>query len=398
MKIKFKTEKIRYILFFIVILIGTLSRQSSFAQVRTGADQTSLYFPHLKHKSIAVVANSASLINKTNIVDSLVSSGFDVKKIFCPEHGFRNFEGAGLAIKNSIDTITGIPIISLYGKKKKPEKNDLKDVDLVLFDLQDVGVRFFTYITTMTYIMEACAESNTPFLLLDRPNPNGFYIDGPVLDSSLRSFAGLHPVPVVYGMTIGEYAKMVNEEGWLTNGILCEMTIIPLENYTHSSRYQLAVRPSPNLPDMNAVYLYPSLCLFEGTEISVGRGTAFPFEVFGHPAMKGFSFSFRPQRMKGINDNPLYKDMDCLGIDLRDFYSTHPKMMGRINLSWLIMAWKDLGSRPDFFNDYFNKLAGTADLKKMILEDIPESEIRKTWNPGLDNFREIRKKYLLYPE
>jgi uncharacterized protein YbbC (DUF1343 family) len=374
------------------------SIQTGYAQVKTGADQTHLYFPHLKNKSIAVVANAASVINRINVVDTLVASGFEVTKVFCPEHGFRSFVGAGQTVKNSVDSATGVPVISLYGKKKRPEKSDFEDVDLILFDLQDVGVRFFTYISTLTYVMEACAENNTPLLVLDRPNPNGFYIDGPVLDSTQRSFVGLHPVPVIYGMTIGEYARMVNEEGWLKNGVICELSVIPLGNYTHSAHYELPVRPSPNLPNMNAVYLYPSLCLFEGTVMSVGRGTDFPFEVFGHPAMKGFSFSFQPRKIKDYNDNPLFKDQDCRGLDLRDFYSTHPKMKGRLNLAWLMMAYKDLGSKPDFFNDYFGKLAGNSELQKQIMEDLPESEIRKTWSEGITKFKQIRSKYLLYPE
>ena len=380
---KLKMKKPGYLLLLIVAGILLLLSFQISAQIKTGAERTQLYFPLLKHKSIGIIANSASLINKKNIVDSLVSCGFDVKKIFCPEHGFRNFEGAGVIIKNSRDSITQIPIISLYGKKKKPEKNDMNDLDLVLFDLQDVGVRFFTYISTMTYVMEACAETNTPLLILDRPNPNGFYIDGPVIDTSMISFVGLHPVPIVYGMTIGEYAKMVNEEGWLKNGVLCDLNVIPLENYTHSSRYQLTVKPSPNLTTMNAVYLYPSLCLFEGTIVSIGRGTGTPFEVFGHPALKGFSFYFQPKSMKGVNFNPLYKDEVCLGIDLSTFYATHPKLMGRINLAWLFMTYKDLGSKPDFFNDYFNKLAGTPELKKQIMNDATDIIIRQSWEPGL---------------
>ena len=295
-----------------------------------------------------------------NIVDSLVSSGFEVKTIFNPEHGFREFEDAGQIIKNSVDSVTGIRIISLYGKNKKPERKELDKIDVVVFDLQDVGVRFFTYISTLTCMMEACAENNTPLIVLDRPDPNGFYIDGPVLDSAFVSYVGMHPVPVVYGMTIGEYARMINEEGWLKNGVICDLNVIPLENYTHGSLYELPAKPSPNLTTMNAVWLYPSLCFFEGTIVSIGRGTDFPFEVFGHPHLKGFSYSFTPENKKGMSQNPLYRGQPCLGLDLRDFYSTHPKMKGRINLSWLIMAFKDLGSKPDFFNDYFDKLAGNS--------------------------------------
>jgi uncharacterized protein YbbC (DUF1343 family) len=369
-----------------------------FSQIKTGADGTDLYFNLLKNKTIGIVANNASQINGKNIVDSLVLSGFEVKTIFCPEHGFRNFEEAGQVIKNSIDSATGIRIVSLYGKSRKPDKKEIASLDIVVFDLQDVGVRFFTYISTLTYMMEACAESNTPLIVLDRPDPNGFYIDGPVLDSAYASFVGMHPVPVVYGMTIGEYASMINEEGWLKNGVICDLRIIPLENYTHSLAYNLPVKPSPNLPTMNAVWLYPSLCLFEGTIMSVGRGTETPFEVIGHPFLKGFSFSFTPENIKGMSQNPPYRGQVCLGLDLSSFYSLHPKMKGRINLSWIIMMYKDLGSKPDFFNDYFDKLAGNTELRKQIIEDTPEMEIRRSWEPGLSKFKEIRKKYLIYPE
>jgi uncharacterized protein YbbC (DUF1343 family) len=391
-------KNLGYLLLSAISGILLLSSLPVSAQIKTGAERTELYFPLLKNKTIGMVANSASVIHKSNIVDSLVSCGFDIKVIFSPEHGFRKFGDAGQTIKNAVDSITGIPIVSLYGKKKKPETKDLRDIDMVVFDLQDVGVRFFTYLSTLTLVMEACAENNTPLLVLDRPNPNGFYIDGPVLDSTFRSFSGMHPVPVVYGMTIGEYAKMVNEEGWLENGVLCDLNIIPLENYLHSSRYQLPLKPSPNLRTMNAVYLYPSLCFFEGTEISVGRGTEYPFEVFGHPQLKGFAFSFIPRRLKGMSLNPPFKDQTCLGLDLRDFYISHPKMIGRINFSWLLMAFKDLHSKPEFFNDYFNKLSGNAELKEQLSNDLPEYEIRKSWEPGLVKFKEIRKKYLLYPE
>jgi uncharacterized protein YbbC (DUF1343 family) len=367
------------------------------AQVKCGAERTSLYYLHLRHKNIAVVANAASLVGKVNVVDTLLRSGLKVVEIFCPEHGFRFFSDAGQAIKNSIDSATKIPVISLYGKKKKPDQADLKDVDIVVFDLQDVGVRCFTYLSTLSYMMEACSQANIPLMVFDRPNPNGFYIDGPVMDSALFSFVGLHSVPIVYGMTIGEYAKMVNEEGWLKDRMICDLQVIPLENYTHQTQYTLPVSPSPNLTDMNAVYLYPSLCLFEGTVISVGRGTPFPFEVYGHPSFRGFSFNFTPKTVKGAT-NPLYNGLPCRGIDLRDFYKTHPRLFGRLNLSWIIMAFKDLGSDPHFFNDSFDKLAGTSDLRKQIIGGKSEQEIRQGWQEGLEKFKEIRKKYLLYPE
>ena len=378
--------------FFLFLYINCQS------QIRIGAERTELYYPLLKNKTIGIVANSASLIDGKNIIDSLLSMGLEIKKIFSPEHGLRISEEAGQTIKNTIDSVTGIQVVSLYGKKKKPDKTDLRQIDIVVFDLQDVGVRFFTYLSTLSYVMEACAENNTPLLLFDRPNPNGFYIDGPVLDSGFTSFIGMHPVPIVYGMTIGEYATMVNEEGWLRDGVLCDLTVISLENYSHSIEYQLPVKPSPNLTTMNAVYLYPSLCLFEGTVTSIGRGTRFPFEVFGHPGMKRFSFSFIPRKQIGMSLDPQYKDQTCRGVDLRDFYITHPKMRGRINLSWLIIAYKDLGSEAGFFTGYFDQLAGTSLLRKQIIQGLPENDIRKSWEPGLLKFKEIRKNYLLYPD
>lgn len=390
-----KGLKVKKILFPVVLLFIVFA---SFGQIRCGAERTEAYFPLLKHKEIAVVANPASMIGKVQLVDSLYRAGIKIGVIFSPEHGFRKFSEAGQSIGNTVDSATNITVLSLYGKKKKPVKTDFSDIDIVVFDLQDVGVRFYTYVSTLTDVMEACAENNIPLLLLDRPNPNGFYVDGPVLEEQFSSFAGLHPVPVVYGMTIGEYAHMVNGEGWLKNGVICDLQVIALQNYTHHSLYQLPVNPSPNLRSMNAICLYPSLCFFEGTKISVGRGTGFPFEVFGHPGMKEFSFSFVPESIKGSSQNPIYNGQTCFGLDLRKYYETHPEMIGRINLSWLIMAFKAMGSKPDFFNDYFDKLAGNSALRNQILQGLPESEIRQSWQPGLDRFKEIRKKYLIYEE
>lgn len=370
------------------------------AQQFSAAENTQAYLDLIKNKDIAVIANRASVAGRLNIVDTLIKCGISVEKIFSPEHGFRGYSEAGQNVKDSKDSLTGLPVISLYGKKNKIERGDLKGVDLVLFDLQDVGVRFFTYISTLSFAMEACAENNVPLIVLDRANPNIFYIDGPVLDSGYRSFVGMHPgVPVVYGMTIGEYAEMVNGEGWLPNGEVCDLQVIKLENYTHQTRMtELPVPPSPNLRNLNSIYLYPSLCFFEGTQVSVGRGTDYPFEVFGHPAMRGFVFSFTPVPMKGYSLNPPQNGQTCYGLDLRQFYTLHPKLMGRINLLWLFMAYRDLGSKPDFFNDYFDKLAGTGMLKKQILDNLSESEIRNSWIPGITGFKKIRSKYLLYPE
>ncbi|MGA3015114.1 MAG: DUF1343 domain-containing protein, partial [Bacteroidales bacterium] len=306
---------IKYLVTVLFIFITLMTS----AQVKCGAERTRQYYLLLQNKNIGIVANSASLVGQVNVVDTLLHMGLKVEKIFCPEHGFRSYLDAGLTIKNSIDPATKLPVISLYGKKKKPDPEDLKDIDIVVFDLQDVGVRFYTYLSTLSYMMEACSQANIPLMVFDRPNPNGFYIDGPVMDSSLFSFIGMHPVPIVYGMTIGEYARMVNEEGWLKDRIICDLQVIPLENYTHHTLCALSAKPSPNLTDMNAIYLYPSLCLFEGTIISIGRGTPYPFEVYGHPALKGTSFQFTPQAGKG-SVNPLYSGHPCHGVDLRDYY------------------------------------------------------------------------------
>lgn len=392
---KNKGLKVKIILFPVILLLAELA---SFGQVKCGAERTDAYFPLLKHKEIAVVANPGSMIGKVHIVDSLYRAGIKIGVIFSPEHGFRKFSEAGQSIANTIDSATNIPVLSLYGKKNKPVKTDFSDVDLVVFDLQDVGVRFFTYLSTLNYVMEACAENNVPMLLLDRPNPNGFYIDGPVLEEQYSSFIGLHAIPVVYGMTIGEYAQMLNGEGWLKNGVICDLQVIALQNYTHHSLYQLLVNPSPNLRSMNAIYLYPSLCFFEGTKISIGRGTGFPFEVFGHPGMVAFSFAFIPESKKGAAQNPIYNGQTCLGVNLRNFYTDNPEWLGSINLSWLIMAFKAMGSKSDFFNDYFDKLAGNSTLRNQILQDLPESEIKQSWQPDIEKFKEIRRKYLIYEE
>jgi uncharacterized protein YbbC (DUF1343 family) len=384
------------ILFILAVIL--FAGLATFSQIKCGAERTDAYFPLLKHKQIAVVANPASMVGKVHLVDSLYRAGIKIGAIFSPEHGFRKFSEAGQSVSNEIDPATKIPVLSLYGKKNKPVKTDFSDIDLVVFDLQDVGVRFYTYLSTLNYIMEACAENNVPMLLLDRPNPNGFYIDGPVLEEQFSSFVGMHPVPVVYGMTIGEYAQMLNGEGWLKNGVICDLQVIPLQNYTHHSLYQLPVNPSPNLRSMNAIYLYPLLCFFEGTKISVGRGTDSPFEIFGHPDLVACSYLFIPESIKGSGQNPPFAGQRCLGVSLKNFYTDHPQELGSINLSWLIMAFKMMGSKPDFFTDYFDKLAGNSTLRNQIIQGLPESEIKKSWQPGLEKFKEIRRKYLIYEE
>ncbi|MFZ4521852.1 MAG: exo-beta-N-acetylmuramidase NamZ family protein [Bacteroidales bacterium] len=366
------------------------------AQVRVGAQGTALYYPLLKGKHIGIVANQASLAGNKNIVDMLVSDGFDIVRIFSPEHGFRISGEAGQHIVDNIDSVTGIKVCSLYGKKMKPDSSDLQSIDLILFDLQDVGVRFYTYISTLTYMMEACSESGIPVVLLDRPNPNGFYVDGPVLEAGYTSFVGLHPVPVVYGMTIGEYAKMIDGEGWLKSTKKCDLRVIPLENYTHQTRYALPVKPSPNLPNSTAVNLYPSLCFFEGTNISVGRGTPFPFQAYGHPDLHYGSFSFTPESIPGISLHPPMEGKRCLGEDLRKYYSENPVGSDRIILAWLIKSYHAWKNKSNYFTGYFNKLAGNDTLQKQIKQGKSEKEIRKSWQPGIEKFMKIRAKYLLY--
>jgi len=367
------------------------------AIILPGAYMTGEYLPLLKGKKTGLVANNTSLINNTHLVDSLISLKVNIFKIFGPEHGFRGDQADGTEISNSKDPNTGIEVISLYGDHKKPTKADLKNIDIMVFDIQDVGVRFYTYISTLTYVMEACAENNIPLIVLDRPNPNGFYIDGPVLEPAFVSFVGMHPVPIVYGLTIGEYAMMVNGEKWLLGGVSCKLTIIKCSNYTHNSRYQLPVNPSPNLQDMKAVYLYPSLCLFERTVVSVGRGTDSPFKVFGHPMFTSGSYSFTPLPVKGVSDNPPLKGQLCYGKNLAN-EAESIKTNGKLQLSWLIEAYKNLNSKTEFFTKNFDKLAGNSKLREQIISGISETEIRKSWQPDLDSFKKIRKKYLLYPD
>ena len=365
--------------------------------IMPGAFNTAEYLPMLRGKKIGIVANHTSLINSTHLVDSLISSGINVVKIFGPEHGFRGDQPDGTLISNSKDSKTGIEVISLFGNHKKPTDADLANIEIMLFDIQDVGVRFYTYISTLSYVMEACAERNIPLIVFDRPNPNGFYIDGPVLEPEYSSFVGLYPVPVVYGMTVGEYAGMVNGEKWLQGGKSCNLTVIKNVNYTHNSRYQLPVRPSPNLQDMKAIYLYPSLCLFEGTVVSIGRGTASPFKIFGHPGYVIGSFIFTPEPLKGISEDPPLKGQVCYGQNLENA-AEFIKKDGHLELFWLLEAYKVLNPSTEFFNNYFNKLAGNSTLRKQITEGKSESEIRESWQPDLEKFRKIREKYLLYPD
>jgi uncharacterized protein YbbC (DUF1343 family) len=360
-----------------------------------GAQDTDNYLHLIENKRVGVVANQTSLIGETHLVDSLVSLGINVKRIFTPEHGFRGAADAGAKVTNGKDEKTGIEIASLYGKTKKPTDEMLRDIDIMLFDLQDVGVRFYTYISTLTYVMEACAENDIRVVVLDCPNPNGFYIDGPILKAENTSFVGMHPVPIVYGMTIGEYGKMVNGEGWLKNGAHCELTVVGIPGYDRNAIYELPVKPSPNLPNWESVYLYPSLCLFEGTDVSVGRGTDKPFQIFGHPELRG-DYTFTPQSMEGAS-KPLFEGEKCRGLDLTEFAHDYANNTPQLHLEWLIDAYQQLtGKNFLFFKKYFNLLAGDNILIQQIENGKSADAIRASWVPDLEKFKAVREKYLIY--
>lgn len=365
-------------------------------EIVVGAKRMDKYLPLLQGKNVAVIANVTSQINSTHLVDTLLKLKVKIKKIFSPEHGFRGKADAGEKVGNQKDDKTGLPIVSLYGKHKKPTKEDLAGIDIVIYDMQDVGVRFYTYISTMTYCMEACAENNKQFIVLDRPNPNGFFIDGPVLDMKWKSFLGLHPVPLVYGMTCGEYAQMVNGEGWLAGGKKCSLTVVQLLNYDHTVSYQLPIKPSPNLPNMTAVYLYPSLGLFEGTVISVGRGTDSPFQVIGHPNLKDGRMNFTPKSTEGAK-TPKYEGKICYGYDLKVFGEEVVRVSRQVYTYWIIGTYNSLKD-PNYFDENFNFHAGNDMLQKQIKEGKSEEEIRKSWQPDIAKFKPIRKKYLLYKD
>ncbi len=366
--------------------------------VKVGADRTAEYLPLLKGKSVAVVANQSSNIKNTHLVDSLISLGVSIKKVFCPEHGFRGTVDAGEKVVTTKDPKTGLTIISLYGKNnKKPKPEDLKNIDVVIFDIQDVGVRFYTYLSTLHYVMEACAENKKKLILLDRPNPNGYYVDGPIMEDAYKSFLGLHPVPIVYGMTIGEYAQMVNGEGWLKNAEKCDLKVITIVGYEHKDLYELPVRPSPNLPNMPSVYLYPSLGLFEGTIVSVGRGTELPFQVIGHPTLQKTNYQFTPKPMAGATE-PKYKGLVCHGYNLVNFGAEYLKEYGKIYLYWLMGTYENTPGKTTFFDENFNYHAGNATLQKQIKDGVTEDEIHKSWLEGIKKFKLTRKKYLLYKD
>jgi len=366
-------------------------------KILPGADQTSLYIGYLQGKNIGMVVNQTSVIGSKLMpsVDSLLKLGVNIKKIFGPEHGFRGNASNGASVENSTDAKTGLPVISLYGKHYKPTVEDLKGIDLMIFDIQDVGARFYTYISTLHYVMEACAENNIELLILDRPNPNGFYVDGTVLDTAYRSFVGMDPVPIVHGMTIGEYAQMINGEGWLKDHIRCKLKIIKVANYSHRDKYVLPVNPSPNLNTPLSVKLYPGLCLFEGTTLSVGRGTMTPFTAVGHPLLKSsYAYNFTPVDIPGMSENPPLKGEVCYGISFIN--ANQFKFINQLNINTLLTLYKAFPDKEHFFNTYFTKLAGTDILRKQIENGDTEQQIRASWEPALSRYKTMRRKYLLY--
>jgi len=393
--------------FVLCLLIQGLDAQTPLAvtddnAVITGSERISDYLPLLHGKRVACVVNQTSMIGNRHLVDSLQALGVNITTIFAPEHGFRGDLADGAHVHDYKDSTTGISVVSLFGKSFKPTRQDLKNCDVVIFDMQDVGVRFYTYISTMHYIMEACAENNLPLLIFDRPNPNGYYIDGPVLDSDHKSFVGMHPIPLVHGLTIGELALMINGEKWLTDSLHCDLTIIPCQHWDHTMLYQLPVKPSPNLPSMESVYLYPSLGLFEGTVISVGRGTTTPFEMIGHPQIKDTSFSFTPVPIKGMSDNPPLKGKKCYGYQFKSFANDYLKYKGEVFIYWLTELYCEMETNPEvpyFFNAVtFDRLAGQSTLREQIIKAVPVDKIRASWQPDLIKYKALRKKYLLYKD
>ena len=365
--------------------------------ILVGAAQMESYLPLLKGQNIALVVNQTSRVGEQHLVDALLSKKVAIKTIFAPEHGFRGKADAGEKVADGKDAKTGIPLLSLYGKNKKPSAAHLKDIDWVVFDIQDVGARFYTYISTMHYVMEACAENGVKFLVLDRPNPNGHYVDGPVLEKKYTSFVGMHPIPIVHGMTVGEYAQMVNGEAWLANGQSCDLTVIPCKNYTHQTPYDLPIKPSPNLPNNRSIYLYPSLCLFEGTSVSVGRGTNTQFQVYGHPDFQEGNYTYTPTPMEGAK-YPKHKEKLCKGYDLRKIPIQELQTTHGFTIDYLIDFYKNLDSKESFFlkNLFFDKLAGTDQLRLQIIAGKTAAEIRESWQSDLAAFKLIRERYLLY--
>lgn len=361
------------------------------ASLAVGAGQFDKYLPLLSDKRVALVVNHTSMVGKTHLADTLKALGVNLTKIFAPEHGFRGTADPGEHVEDGVDRKLGLPVVSLYGDNRKPKGEQLTDTDILIFDIQDVGTRFYTYISTLHYVMEACAENNKKLLVLDRPNPNGF-TDGPMLDTAYRSFVGMHPIPIVHGLTVGELAQMINGEGWIDGKLKCELEVIPVLNWERNEFYSCPVRPSPNLPNDQSIRLYPSLCFFEGTVISVGRGTQTPFQVIGHPLLKDMPYQFTPVSIEGMMKNPSFENETCYGIDLRN-----TPVERRLNIQYVIDMYNAYPDKKNFFNNYFNTLAGNETLRKQIEEGVSEATIREGWQPGLDHYLQFRKQYLIYP-
>jgi len=369
-------------------------------EISTGAEQITRYLPLIEGKNIALVANQTSVVGEVHLVDTLLTLSmadydFRIARVFAPEHGFRGNIDDGVAVADEVDSRTGIPIVSVYGRNKKPSAAQLQDIDLVIFDIQDVGARFYTFISTMHYVMEACAENGIPLIILDRPNPNGNYVDGSILEPAFSSFVGMHPIPVVHGLTMGELAGMINGEKWLRDEVQCDVTVIPCKNYTHADNYALPVKPSPNLPNDHTIRIYPSTCFFEGTVISEGRGTLHPFEVFGHPDLPG-DYSFVPRSIEGMEMHPKFKGDTCYGKDLRNYVPDAG--WNQIELKWLLEAYAAFPDKQQFFKPFFDLLAGTDALKKQIINGWSEQEIRRSWQSDLASYKQMREKYLLYAD
>ncbi len=378
--------------FSFFFIIGCRAAEDA-SELVIGANRTELYLPKLDGKSAGLLVNHTSMVGDVHLVDYLLGKNVNIRAIFAPEHGFRGTADAGELVQDNIDEKTGIPVISLYGNNKKPTADQMKGLDVVIFDIQDVGVRFYTYISSMHYMMEACAEQGVEMMVFDRPNPNGHIVDGPMLEPAYKSFVGMHPIPVLHGLTVGELASMINEEGWLEGGLKCDLTVIEMQNYKHSDPYSLPVRPSPNLPNDQSIKLYPSLCFFEGTQMSIGRGTHFPFQVIGYPDKTFGAFTFTPVSIDGMAKQPKHENKICYGVDLRNVPA--PEIL---DLSFVISFYNLWEKEESFFTSYFNTLAGTNKLRRQIEQQMPEEAIRASWQPELANYKSLRKKYLMYQE
>ncbi|HEU5289349.1 MAG TPA: DUF1343 domain-containing protein [Cyclobacteriaceae bacterium] len=386
-------------------LVSVTNHSPAKKTLLTGAEQTDQYLPYLKGKRVAMMANPTSIIGKTHLVDSLKKLGVNIVKVFGPEHGFRGNASAGVHVADETDQATGIPIISLYGKKNKPSKEDMADVDVLIYDLQDVGVRFYTNINALSRLMEACAENGKEMLILDRPNPNGYLIDGPILDMKYKSGIGMFPIPMSHGLTVAEFAQMANGEGWLKDKVKCKLKIIPVANYNHEMPYTLPVKPSPNLNTQQAIMLYPSTCMFEGIYMNHGRGTYYPFTVLGSPYLKGkYEFSYIPTGIKGMAETPIFRDTVCYGLDLRNYDVNLLRKSKKINLQWIMELYKASPNKEQFFNSKLSRQMNNIEIqigsglfRQQIIDGVSEKEIRASWEPGLSEYKKMRKKYLLYP-